>query len=145
MTQVAEAPTPVSGTKHPIREAEGPPQFKHLVDNASTPLIQDHLGRLVSALSSRLTSSSSWRDFIHEHQGKSYLAPNLDHIVHSVHDYLQELRDHGMGDQEACLSWIIKSRCSANCPRVATHKQANQVLVAQVHMLMDTCGVPANN
>ena len=25
-----------------------------------------------------------------------YLAPDLDHIVHSAHDYLQELHDHGM-------------------------------------------------
>ena len=50
-----------------------------------------------------------------------------------------------MGDPEACLSWIIKGRCFANCPRVATHKQANQVLVAQVHTLMDACGVPTSN
>ena len=50
-----------------------------------------------------------------------------------------------MGEQEACLSWIIKGRCFANCPRVATHKQANQVLVAQVHALMDACGMPASN
>ena len=50
-----------------------------------------------------------------------------------------------MGNQEACLSWIIKGRCFANCPRVATHKQVNQVLVVQVHMLMDVCGVPTSN
>ena len=50
-----------------------------------------------------------------------------------------------MGDQEASLSWIIKGRCFANCPRAATHKQANQVLVAQVHALMDACWVPASN
>ena len=50
-----------------------------------------------------------------------------------------------MGDQEACLSWIIKGRCFTNCPWVVTHKQANQVLIAQVHTLMDACGVPASN
>ena len=50
-----------------------------------------------------------------------------------------------IGDQEACLSWIIKGRCFTNCPRVATHKQVNQVLVTQVHMLMDVCGVPTSN
>ena len=50
-----------------------------------------------------------------------------------------------IGDQEACLSWIIKGRCFVNCPRVATHKQANQALIAQVHTLMDACGVPASN
>ena len=36
-----------------------------------------------------------------------------------------------MGEPEACLSWIIKGRCFANCPRVATHKQVIQALVAQ--------------
>jgi hypothetical protein len=50
-----------------------------------------------------------------------------------------------MGEQEACLSWLIKGRCFANCPRVATHKQANQALIAQVHALMDACGLPASN
>ena len=50
-----------------------------------------------------------------------------------------------MGDQEACLSWIIKGQCFTNCPRVATHKQVNQVLVAQIHTLMDVCGMPASN
>ena len=50
-----------------------------------------------------------------------------------------------MEDQEACFSWIIKCRCFVNCPRVATHKQVNQALVTQVHMLMDACGVPASN
>ena len=50
-----------------------------------------------------------------------------------------------MGDQEACLSWIIKGRCFTNCPRVATHKQVNQALVAQVYTHMDSCGVPASN
>ena len=50
-----------------------------------------------------------------------------------------------MGDQEACLSWIIKGRCFVNCPRVTTHKQANQVLIVQVHTLMDTYVVPTSN
>jgi hypothetical protein len=50
-----------------------------------------------------------------------------------------------MGEQEACLSWLIKGRCFANCPRAATHKQANQALIAQVHALMDACGLPASN
>ena len=50
-----------------------------------------------------------------------------------------------MGEQEACLSWIIKSRCFTSCPRVATHKQVSQALVAQVHALMDACGIPTSN
>jgi hypothetical protein len=50
-----------------------------------------------------------------------------------------------MGEQEACLSWLIKGQCFANCPCAATHKQANQVLIAQVHARMDACGLPASN
>jgi hypothetical protein len=50
-----------------------------------------------------------------------------------------------MGEQEACLSWLIKGWCFANCPHVATHKQVNQALIAQVHALMDACGLPASN
>jgi hypothetical protein len=46
-----------------------------------------------------------------------------------------------MGEQEACLLWLIKGWCFTNCPRVSTHKQANQALIAQVHALMDTCGL----
>ena len=34
-----------------------------------------------------------------------------------------------MGEQEACLSWIIKGRCFTNCAQVTTHKQANQAMV----------------
>jgi hypothetical protein len=50
-----------------------------------------------------------------------------------------------MGKQEACLSWLIKGCCFANCPHMATHKQANQALIAQVHALMDACGLPTSN
>ena len=99
VTQEAEAPMPTVSTKHHAREAEGPPKHKHLVENLSTPLKQvkqDQLGRLVSLLSSHLASASSWRDFVNEHQGKSYLAPDINDIVHSMHDYLQKLHDHGV-------------------------------------------------
>ena len=122
-TQVAEAPMPTSGIKHHAGEAEGPPQCKHLVDNLSTPLIQDCLGRLVSVLSSCLTSSSSWRDFIHEHQGKLYLAPDLDNITHSAHDYLWKLRDHGIRVPVDDLPWSdVTIQC---CADWGPHPSAN--------------------
>jgi hypothetical protein len=50
-----------------------------------------------------------------------------------------------VGDQSACLSWILKGRCFANCPRASSHKQASQVLIAQVHSLLDACGVASSN
>ena len=62
--------------------------------------------------------------------------------AHSGEGVLLVLKMH---EQEAFLSWIIKGRCFANCPQVATYKQANQALVTQVHALMDVCGIPASN
>ena len=50
-----------------------------------------------------------------------------------------------LGDKEACLSWLVKGRCFANCGRADTHKQAGSALVAQVHALMDSCGVLSRN
>jgi hypothetical protein len=40
-----------------------------------------------------------------------------------------------MGDQESCLSWLIKGQCFANCPHATTHKQANQALIADMFQL----------
>ena len=47
-------------------------------------LYQDHLGKLVAALSNLLSSAASWEDFIKDHQGKSYLAPDINHIQHTA-------------------------------------------------------------
>jgi hypothetical protein len=50
-----------------------------------------------------------------------------------------------MGDQTVCLSWFLRGRCFDNCARINTHKQASQALLAQVHTLLDACGVPSSN
>jgi hypothetical protein len=50
-----------------------------------------------------------------------------------------------MGDQPICLSWILKGRCFDNCARANTHKQASQTVLAQVHTLLDACGVAPSN
>lgn len=49
------------------------------------------------------------------------------------------------GADDACLSWLLKGRCFADCPRVNTHKQAAQPIVAQTHALLDACGVAPSN
>ena len=95
-TQEVEAPTPMAGSKCNAREAEGPPKHKLIVENLTTSFKQDQLCRLVSLLSSRLASPSSWRDFINEHQGKLYLTPDLNNIMHFARDFLQKLCNHGM-------------------------------------------------
>jgi hypothetical protein len=50
----------------------------------------------VSALSAKLASAPSWKQFIINHHGASYLVPDLDSIDHSARDYLRRLRDQGM-------------------------------------------------
>ena len=50
-----------------------------------------------------------------------------------------------MGDKPVCLSWLLKGRCFDNCGRIDTHKQASQAVLAQVHTLLDACGVPPSN
>ena len=48
-----------------------------------------------------------------------------------------------MGDQMVCLSWILKGWCFENCGRNSMHKQPSLALVtAQVHTLLDSCGIP---
>ena len=50
-----------------------------------------------------------------------------------------------VGSQTACLSWILKGRCYSNCQHASTHKQSSQALIAQVHSLLDACGVAPSN
>ena len=50
-----------------------------------------------------------------------------------------------MGDQAACLSWILKGRCFDDCARISSHKQASSTIIAQVHSLLDACGVAPSN
>ena len=50
-----------------------------------------------------------------------------------------------MGDQPVCLSWILRGCCFDNCTQANTNKQASQAILAQVHILLDACGVPSFN
>ena len=50
-----------------------------------------------------------------------------------------------MGDQTVCLSWLLRGCCFDNCAQINTHKQASQALLAQVHTLLDACGMPLSN
>ena len=50
-----------------------------------------------------------------------------------------------MGDQPTCLLWILKGCCFNNCIRANTHKQASQTILAQVHNLLDACGMASSN
>jgi hypothetical protein len=44
----------------------------------------------------KLARASSWREFVNEVRGKSYLSANIGDIPHSARTYLQQLRDQGI-------------------------------------------------
>ena len=50
-----------------------------------------------------------------------------------------------MGDQMVCLSWMLKGWCFDDCGWSSMHKQASAALIAQVHALLDSCGIPPAN
>jgi hypothetical protein len=62
-----------------------------------------------------------------------------------AHNADTEVKLPKFGADDACLSWLLKGRCFADCPRVNTHKQAAQPIVAQTHSLLDACGVAPSN
>jgi hypothetical protein len=94
-TRQAKSPKPLMRSKHATVEVWGPSYDKPIVES-STKITQDCLGRLVSALSTKLASAPSWKQFIMDHCGESYLTPDLDSIDHSAQDYLQWLREQGV-------------------------------------------------
>ena len=59
-------------------------------------LLQDRLGTLVLSLSHKLACASSWKEFVKEVRGKSYLSAGIGNIPHTAHTYLQDLRDQGI-------------------------------------------------
>lgn len=59
-------------------------------------LLQDRLGTLVRSLSLKLACASSWKQFVNEMRGKSYLSANIGDIPHTARTYLQQLRDQGI-------------------------------------------------
>ena len=50
-----------------------------------------------------------------------------------------------LGGKEICLVWALKGKCSRTCKRKAQHKSYPRTVITQVHALLDTCGVVADN
>jgi hypothetical protein len=50
-----------------------------------------------------------------------------------------------LGGKEICLVWALKGKCSRTCKRKGMHKSYPRAVVTQVHALLDTCGVVADN
>jgi hypothetical protein len=82
-TRPAESPVPPMRSKHAAVEARGLSYDNPIVES-SMNVTQDHLGRLVATLSAKLTSAPSWKQFMMEHCGQSYLSQDLNSIDHSA-------------------------------------------------------------
>ena len=83
----------ISKKRKVVEDIAGP---IHKIGLVTSDLYQDHLGKLVAALSEKLSTALSWEDFVKNHWGKSYLAPAIDDIQHSARGLLQNFRDHGI-------------------------------------------------
>ena len=90
--RAAESPTPSVPSKRIVVPA----------------LLQDRLGTLVQLLSTKLACSSSWREFVNNVRGKSYLSTSIDDIPHTARTYLQRLRDHGVRVQLDDPPWTTE-------------------------------------
>jgi hypothetical protein len=100
--RAAESPTPSVPSKRIVVPA----------------LLQDRLGTLVQLLSTKLACSSSWREFVNDVRGKSYLSTSIDDIPHTARTYLQRLRDHGVRVQLDDPPWTTE-QFSLNAARGA--------------------------
>ena len=82
-------------------------------------LLQDRLGTLVRSLSQKLACTSSWREFVNEVRGKSYLSASIGDIPHTARTYLQQLRDQGIQVRLDDPPWdteriILNAQCGAH-------------------------------
>ena len=85
------APESSTGKKRKVVETMGP--IHHKIGPVTSELYQDYLGKLVTTLSDQLSSAATCKDFIKDHWGKSYLAPDIDHIHHTARGLLQDFWD----------------------------------------------------
>ena len=87
------APESSTSKKQKVVDIMGP---IHKIGPVISDLYQDHLGKLVMSLSKKLSTATSWEDFIKTHWGKSYLAPDINDIQHSARGLLQNFQDQGI-------------------------------------------------
>jgi hypothetical protein len=62
-----------------------------------------------------------------------------------AHNVYTEVKLPKFGNNDACLLWLLKGHCFADCPSAHTHKQAAKAIIAQMHTLLDACGVASSN
>jgi len=79
--------------------------------NISTHVLRsDRLGTLVRRLSSDLSSSLSWEDFVRDLCGRSYLSAGLEGIDHPAIPLLQHWRDYGVPVLSSEDPWSVKTK-----------------------------------
>lgn len=107
-TTIAPAASTTPVPRNPVTQpVASSPSRKRRSDVAPSPVspskkllengyIQDRLGTLVSALSEKLQASNSWKDFVQDVHGPSYLSGAIDDIDHPAKSLLQSYRDQGV-------------------------------------------------
>ena len=47
--------------------------------------------------------------------------------------------------KDACLSWLLKGRCTTGCSRSASHVQPSNTVKVATHQILNDCGVPPSS
>ena len=84
----------------------------------------DRLGKLVSDLSTRLSSAASWQHFVHGFRGPSYLSTDLEDLNHPATPLLARWREHGIPVESTSEPWTLAQK--DECIRRGCHPSATE-------------------
>ena len=147
------------------------PAFSTLLQHLHTKMLDGFLGQLLASWLEQVVPSlappsmppashGSWATQASHDSGNPVTKMNYIHSLRkhwqasghgSITQLLQAHTSEGtppmpmMGDQVACLSWLLRGCCFDNCSHISTHKQASAAVITQVHTLLDACGMAPSN
>ena len=96
----------------------------HKIGPVTSQLYQNCLGKLVASLSNKLSTTSSWEDFVKTHWGKSYLALDINYIHHTAQGLLQNFWDKGVFVLMDDPPWTLET--IDQCTESGPHPSANR-------------------
>jgi hypothetical protein len=68
----------------------------------------------------------------------------LTNVVQLLAKCTDDTKKPKFGEEDACLTWLLRGSCLEGCSRKSTHKAAPEAVIKQAHELLTHCGVPTN-
>ena len=84
----------------------------------------DRLGTLISELTARFSSAESWKQFVLDFRGPSYLSSELEDLDHPATPLLAQWRDQGVPAKSSSEPWTLEQK--DECIRRGCHPSANE-------------------